>query len=137
MVAFAFLTPFFFIKGGLNLSLGAVWANLGVLALLAVAKILPKLGGVYPLARHTPPARGVHDAPDVNRSHLRDHHVAYGLRRASSTAPILAPVTVVVLSAVVPTAIAQRPLHSHQGRDRRRGGSGRARQPQPAARAGG
>ena len=32
VVAFAFLTPFFFLKGGLNVSLGAVFANLGVLA---------------------------------------------------------------------------------------------------------
>ena len=51
VVAFAFLTPFFFIKGGLNVSLSAVWANLGVLALLIVAKIAPKFAGVYPLAR--------------------------------------------------------------------------------------
>ena len=28
VVAFAFLTPFIFIKGGLNVSLSAVWANL-------------------------------------------------------------------------------------------------------------
>ena len=34
VVAFAFLTPFFFIKGGLNVSLGAVFANLGLLAVL-------------------------------------------------------------------------------------------------------
>ena len=34
VVAFAFLTPFFFLKGGMNVSLGALWANLGVLALL-------------------------------------------------------------------------------------------------------
>ena len=31
VVAFAFLTPFFFIKGGLNVSLGAVVSNLGLL----------------------------------------------------------------------------------------------------------
>ena len=35
VVAFAFLTPFFFIKGGLNVSLGAVFSNLGLLAVLA------------------------------------------------------------------------------------------------------
>ena len=29
VVAFAFLTPFFFLRGGLNVSLGAVFANLG------------------------------------------------------------------------------------------------------------
>ena len=50
-MAFAFLTPFFFLKGGMNVSLRAVAANLGVLGLLIVAKMLPKLAGVYPLAR--------------------------------------------------------------------------------------
>ena len=34
VVAFAFLTPFFFLKGGMNVSTGALWANLGILALL-------------------------------------------------------------------------------------------------------
>ena len=51
VVAFAFLTPFFFLKGGMNVSASALWANLGVLALLFVGKMVPKLVGVYPLAR--------------------------------------------------------------------------------------
>ena len=51
VVAFSFLTPFFFLKGGMNVSAGALWGNLGVLALLFAGKMLPKLGGVYPLAR--------------------------------------------------------------------------------------
>src|SRR5207245_8888113 len=51
VVAFAFLTPLFFIKGGLNVSLGSVWANLGILLLLFAAKMVPKLVGTYPLAR--------------------------------------------------------------------------------------
>jgi len=51
VVAFAFLTPFFFLKGGLNVSLGAVFANLGLLGVLFTAKIVPKLGLVFPLAR--------------------------------------------------------------------------------------
>src|SRR3972149_1843897 len=34
VVAFALLTPFFFIKAGTNLSLGAVWANMGLVILL-------------------------------------------------------------------------------------------------------
>ena len=55
VVAFAFLTPFFFIKGGMNVSLGAVVANLGVLAVLLAAKMVPKIGFVYPLARRAPP----------------------------------------------------------------------------------
>jgi Kef-type K+ transport system membrane component KefB len=51
VVAFAFLTPFFFLRGGLNVSLAAVLANLGVLGALVAAKMIPKLGLVYPLAR--------------------------------------------------------------------------------------
>ncbi len=51
VVAFAFLTPFFFLKGGMNVSTSALWANLGILALLFVGKMVPKLVGVYPLAR--------------------------------------------------------------------------------------
>ena len=51
VVAFAFLTPFFFLKGGMNVSAAALWANLGILAVLFVAKMVPKFGGVYPLAR--------------------------------------------------------------------------------------
>jgi Kef-type K+ transport system membrane component KefB len=43
VVAFAFLTPFFFIKGGLNVSLGAVVSNLGLLAVLVAAKMAPKV----------------------------------------------------------------------------------------------
>jgi Kef-type K+ transport system membrane component KefB len=55
VVAFAFLTPFFFLKGGMNVSLHAVFGNLGLLALLLAAKMLPKLGVVYPLARRASP----------------------------------------------------------------------------------
>src|SRR5438445_7885674 len=51
VVSFAFLTPFFFLKGGLNVSTSALWANLGILALLLAAKMGPKLLGVYPPPR--------------------------------------------------------------------------------------
>src|SRR2546423_6299891 len=55
VVAFAFLTPFFFLKGGLNVSLGAVVATLALLGAL----LAPKLAFVAPLARRraTPPSR--------------------------------------------------------------------------------
>ena len=47
VVAFAFLTPFFFLKSGMNVSTGALWGNLGVLALLFVGKMAPKLTGSF------------------------------------------------------------------------------------------
>jgi Kef-type K+ transport system membrane component KefB len=50
VVAFALLTPFFFIKGGMNVSLGAVAANLGLLGALLAAKMIPKVAFIYPLA---------------------------------------------------------------------------------------
>src|SRR5438876_4843691 len=55
VVAFAFLTPFFFLKGGLNVSLGAVVANLGLLAALLAAKMVPKALFILPLARRAVP----------------------------------------------------------------------------------
>jgi Kef-type K+ transport system membrane component KefB len=59
VVAFSFLTPFFFLKGGMNVSAGALWGNLGVLALLFGGKMVPKLAGVYPFARRFTAPHGV------------------------------------------------------------------------------
>jgi Kef-type K+ transport system membrane component KefB len=39
VVAFAFLTPFLFFKGGMSVSTSALWANLGVLAHLFLGKM--------------------------------------------------------------------------------------------------
>ena len=57
------------------------------------AKMVPKLGGVYPLARrYCSPARGVHDAADVDRAHVRHDHVALRAQaRDHRPHPVLAP----------------------------------------------
>jgi Kef-type K+ transport system membrane component KefB len=110
VVAFAFLTPFFFIKGGLNVSLGAVAANLGLLGVLLAAKMLPKLALVYPLARRHAPRHATFTTLLMSTG-LTFGTISslYGL-----TAGIIDRtqfsllVTVVVFSAIVPTAIAER-----------------------------
>jgi len=51
VVAFALLTPFFFLKSGMNVSLTAIVGNLGLLAIFLGLKLVAKLVGVYPLAR--------------------------------------------------------------------------------------
>ncbi len=51
VVAFALLTPFFFLKSGMYVSLPAVVANAGWLAALLAVKLVAKFVGVYPLAR--------------------------------------------------------------------------------------
>ncbi len=110
VVAFAFLTPFFFLRGGMNVSLAAVLANLGVLGALFAAKMVPKLSLVYPLARR-------HTGPNATfTTLLMSTGLTFGTISAlyGLTAHIIDRtqfsllVTVVVLSAIVPTAIAQR-----------------------------
>jgi Kef-type K+ transport system membrane component KefB len=110
VVAFAFLTPFFFIKGGLYVSLSAVWANLGVLGLLVVAKIAPKFGGVYPLARkYTSPHAAFTTLLMSTGLTFGTITSLYGLQAGIiDRTQFSLLVTVVVLSAIVPTAIAQR-----------------------------
>jgi Kef-type K+ transport system membrane component KefB len=110
VVAFAFLTPFFFLKGGMNVSTSALWANLGILAVLFVAKMVPKLAGVYPLARR-------YTAPHATFTTLL---MSTGLTFGTITSlyglsagiidrtQFSLLIAVVVLSAIVPTAIAQR-----------------------------
>jgi Kef-type K+ transport system membrane component KefB len=113
VVAFAFLTPFFFLKGGMNVSTSALWANLGILALLFLGKMIPKFLGVYPLARR-------YTAPHAMFTTLL---MSTGLTFGTITSlyglsagiidrtQFSLLIGVVVLSAIVPTAIAQRLFH--------------------------
>jgi len=110
VVAFAFLTPFFFLKGGLNVSLSAVWANLGVLGLLVLAKMLPKLSGVYPLARRFAAPHAAFTTLLMSTGLTFGTITSlYGLQSGIiDRTQFSLLITVVVLSAIVPTAIAQR-----------------------------
>jgi Kef-type K+ transport system membrane component KefB len=109
VVAFAFLTPFFFIRGGLNVSLGAVVANLGLLAILLAAKMVPKLGLVFPVARRYAP-RHASFITLLMSTGLTFGTISalFGLNAGiidGTQFSLL--VTVVVASALIPTAIAQ------------------------------
>jgi Kef-type K+ transport system membrane component KefB len=122
VVAFAFLTPIFFLRGGMGVSLGALGANLGVLALLFAAKMLPKLVGVYPLARR-------YCAPHASFTTLLMStgltfgtiSALYGLSaRIIDETQFSLLVAVVVLSAIIPTVIAQRLFQPDVAEERRR-----------------
>jgi Kef-type K+ transport system membrane component KefB len=110
VVAFAFLTPFFFLRGGMNVSLAAVFANLGVLGVLVAAKMIPKLGLVYPLARrHTGENAAFTTLLMSTGLTFGTISSLYGLNaHIIDRTQFSLLVTVVVLSAIVPTAIAQR-----------------------------
>ena len=115
VVAFAFLTPLFFLKGGMNVSLSAVWANLGVLALLFAAKMVPKLVCVYPLARRfTAPHATFTTLLLSTGLTFGTISSLYGLNaHIIDRTQFSLLITVVVLSAIVPTAIAQRWFQPH------------------------
>jgi Kef-type K+ transport system membrane component KefB len=110
IVAFALLTPFFFLKSGMNISVSAVIANLGWLAALLAIKMATKMAGVYPLAR-----RFV--APDAWYTTLMMStgltfgtiSSLYGLNAGIiDQAQFSVLVTTVIGTAVIPTLIAQR-----------------------------
>ena len=110
VVAFAFLTPFFFLKGGMSISASALWGNLGVLGLLFLWKMAPKLVGVYPLAcRFTAPHAVFTTLLMSTGLTFGTISSLYGLNaHIIDRKQFSLLVAVVVLSAIVPTAIAQR-----------------------------
>ena len=110
VVAFAFLTPFFFLKGGLNVSAHALWENLGVLALLFAWKMVPKFAGVYPLARRfTAPHASFTTLLMSTGLTFGTITSLYGLNaEIIDRTKFSLLLAVVVGSAIVPTAIAQR-----------------------------
>ena len=111
-IAFTIFTPFYFIKAGLFVSLPALWASLGLIAILLLIKMVTKYIGVWPFTKVF---------------HMRNREANYttllmatgltfgtisalfGLQNniiGQSQYTIL--VTVVILSAFVPTLIAQK-----------------------------
>jgi len=113
VVAFAFLTPFFFLKGGMSVSAPALWANLGILSVLFVGKMVPKFAGVYPLARrYTAPHAAFTTLLMSTGLTFGTITSLYGLNAGIiDRTQFSLLVAVVVLSAIVPTAIAQRFFH--------------------------
>ncbi|MFZ2056239.1 MAG: cation:proton antiporter [Acidimicrobiales bacterium] len=111
-IAFALLTPFFFLHAGLLISAPALVSGAGVIALLFGVKIVTKLLGVWPAAS----ALGI---PASERTYMT-LLMATGLTFGSISAlfglthhlvdktQYTELVTVVLLSALVPTLVAQQ-----------------------------
>ncbi len=122
VVAFAFLTPFFFLKGGMNVSVSALWANLAVLGLLFAAKMVPKLVGVYPLARRYCSPHAVFTTLLMSTG-LTFGTISslYGLQAGIiDETQFSLLISVVILSAIVPTVIAQRFFQPHPDEEAQR-----------------
>ena len=99
----------------MSVSASALWANLGVLAVLFAGKMAPKLAGVYPLARRYTAPHAVFTTLLMSTGLTFGTITSlYGLNAGIiNRTQFSLLITVVVLSAVVPTAIAQRFFHPH------------------------
>ena len=111
-IAFTMFTPFYFIKAGLFVSLPAIWAALGVISVLLALKIVTKYIGVWPLTKvFYMRNREAHYTTLLMATGLTFGTISalFGLQNKiidQSQYTIL--VTVVILSAFVPTLIAQK-----------------------------
>jgi Kef-type K+ transport system membrane component KefB len=110
VVAFALLTPFFFVKSGMNVSIPAVLQNWGWLLLLLGVKLIAKFIGVFPMAvRYVRQDAWYTTLLMSTGLTFGTISSLYGLNAGIlDRAQFSVLITVVILSAVVPTFIAQR-----------------------------
>jgi len=111
-IAFTIFTPFYFIKAGLFVSLPAIWAALGIIMVLLALKIVTKYIGVWPTTKMFYMGnREANYTTLLMATGLTFGTISalFGLQNKiidQSQYTIL--VTVVILSAFVPTLIAQK-----------------------------
>jgi Kef-type K+ transport system membrane component KefB len=110
-IAFSLLTPFYFLKAGLYVSLPAVATGAGLIALLLATKLVAKGAGVWPVSRALRlPRRESTYTTLLTSTGLTFGTISalFGLtNKLISQSQYTVLVTVVILSAVVPTLIAQ------------------------------
>lgn len=111
-IAFTIFTPFYFIKAGLYVSLPALWAALGIVLLLLVLKLGTKFIGVWPLTKlFYMRTREANYTTLLMATGLTFGTISalFGLQNnIIDQGQYTVLVTVVILSAFVPTLIAQK-----------------------------
>jgi Kef-type K+ transport system membrane component KefB len=116
-IAFTMLTPFYFLKAGLFVSLPALVTSAGLIAALLAVKLVAKFAGVWPLARlFQLPVREASYTTLMMATGLTFGTISalFGLENHYiDQAQYTVLVTVVIGSAIVPTAIAQSFFQPH------------------------
>src|ERR1700719_3319927 len=111
-IAFAVFTPFYFIKAGLFVSAPAIWSGLAIIGAFLLLKMLTKISGVFPLARlHYMRIREASYTTLLMATGLTFGTISalFGLQNnIINQQQYTVLVTVVILSAFVPTLIAQK-----------------------------
>jgi Kef-type K+ transport system membrane component KefB len=120
-IAFSLLTPFYFIKAGLFIALPAVAAGAGLIVALLAVKVGAKVIGVWPTARaFGMPVREANYTTLLMATGLTFGTISalFGLTNGIiDQAAYTILVTVIVLSAVVPTLIATTFFEPHVAAD--------------------
>ncbi len=118
VVAFSFLTPFFFLKGGLNVTLSGLAGSFVLLAGFLVVKIAAKFAGVLPVAIRYVRPHAIYTTLLMMSTGLTFGTISslYGLNMGIiDRAQFSVLITAVILSAIMPTLVAQRlfspPVH--------------------------
>ena len=117
VVAFSFLTPFFFLRGGLNVGLSELAGGLLLLGGFFLVKIAAKFVGVFPIAlRYVRPHAAYTTLLMSTGLTFGTISSLYGLSSGIIDRPQFSIlITAVILSAILPTLLAQRffspPLH--------------------------
>jgi Kef-type K+ transport system membrane component KefB len=110
VIAFGIITPFFFLKGGMNVSVGALATSLGLVGVLFAVKVAAKFAGVYPVARKYM-RRDAAFTTLLMSTGLTFGTISslYGLQAGYiNKTQFTVLVTVVIATAIIPTVIAQR-----------------------------
>src|ERR1700752_4254153 len=111
-IAFAIFTPFYFIKAGLYVSLPALWAGLAIIGVFLLVKMLTKIAGVFPLARlHYMKVKEASYTTLLMATGLTFGTISalFGLQnKIIDQTQYTILVSTVILSAFVPTLIAQK-----------------------------
>jgi len=110
IIAFAMITPFFFINGGINVSLEMLYKNLCLFAILFGVKQVMKIAGIYPFARKYVKKEAIFTTLLMSTGlTMGTISSMYGLLSGIiNQGQFSILVAVVVLSAILPTFIAQR-----------------------------
>ncbi|MBA4394339.1 MAG: cation:proton antiporter [Desulfobacca sp.] len=110
VVAFAIITPFFFINGGMNISLKLLLLNLGLLVQMLLVKQVTKIFGVYPLAKKYLPQNAMYTTLLMSTGlTMGTISSVFGLTAGHiDQTQFSVLVAAVVLSAIIPTFIAQK-----------------------------
>ena len=120
VIAFAMITPFFFINGGINISLKMLAQNFGLFAVLFGVKQVTKIAGIYPFARKYVKKEAMFTTLLMSTGlTMGTISSMYGLSSGIiNQAQFSVLVAAVVVSAVLPTFIAQKwfyPSHVTNG----------------------